>query len=332
MSKPKQILNDPKKSVNEFISGLLLQYPNRLQKLQNHNVVLASKPPCDGNAVQLLSGGGSGHEPSHAGWIGNGMLSGAICGGIFASPSVASILAAIRASAASMKENNGILLVVKNYTGDRLNFGMACEKANQEGILARMVVVADDCALERTKGITGARGVAGCVLVHKIAGAASVAGKSLDKIVDLVKEINGCMGTLGIALDSVTIPGAETVNDRLDDKTIEIGLGIHGEAGMKQSPLLTADEMAKEMIDTIRKYGRMDEDGNIVPLFEKGDRLCVLVNNLGGTSNFEMSILANACVKYLENDENGGKVTRLMVGSFMTSFDMHGASVTILNL
>lgn len=334
MSKPKQILNDPTKAVDEFISGLLLQYPNRLQKLQNHHVILAADPPCDGTAVQLLSGGGSGHEPSHAGWIGNGMLSGAICGGIFASPSVASILAAIRAAAASMKDNAGILLVVKNYTGDRLNFAMACEKANQEGILSRMVVVADDCALERTKGITGARGVAGCVLVHKIAGAASVAGKTLDEIVDIVGEVNGRMGTLGIALDSVTIPGAETVNNRLDDKTIEIGLGIHGEAGMKQSPLLTADEMAKEMIDTIRNYGRTNEDGKIVPLFEKGDSLCVMVNNLGGTSNFEMSILANACVKYLEDDANelGCKVTRLLVGSFMTSFDMHGVSVTILNL
>jgi dihydroxyacetone kinase len=262
------------------------------------------------------------------------MLSGAICGGIFASPSVASILAAIRAAAASMKANSGILLVVKNYTGDRLNFGMACEMANQEGISSRMVVVADDCALERTKGITGARGVAGCVLVHKIAGAASVAGKSLEEIVDIVDEVNGRMGTLGVALDSVTIPGAETVNNRLDDKTIEIGLGIHGEAGMKQSPLLTADEMAKEMIDTIRDFGRKNEDGKIVPLFEKGDTLCVLVNNLGGTSNFEMSILANACVKYLEDEANnlGCKVTRLLVGSFMTSFDMHGASVTILNL
>lgn len=332
MSKPKKIINDPTKSVEEFISGLLLQFPNRLQKLQNHNVVLAAKAPCDGTAVQLLSGGGSGHEPSHAGWIGDGMLSGAICGGIFASPSVASILAAIRAAAASMKDNAGILLVVKNYTGDRLNFGMACEKANQEGILTRMVVVADDCALERTKGITGARGVAGCVLVHKIAGAASVAGKSLDEIIGLVGEVNGRMGTLGVALDSVTIPGAETVNDRLDDKTIEIGLGIHGEAGMRQSPLLTADEMAKQMIDDIRKYGRTNEDDQIVPLFEKGDSLCIMVNNLGGTSNFEMSILANSCVKYLEGEAMGCKVTRVMVGSFMTSFDMHGASATILNL
>jgi triose/dihydroxyacetone kinase / FAD-AMP lyase (cyclizing) len=333
MSKPKQIINDPKQSVDEFIAGLLLQHPNRLQKLQNHHVVLATTPPSD--KVQLLSGGGSGHEPSHAGWIGPGMLSGAICGGIFASPSVASILAGIRAAAATQTNQAGILLVVKNYTGDRLNFGMACEMANQEGIPCRLVVVADDCALERTKGITGARGVAGTVLVHKIAGAAAVAGKSLDDIVSIVDHVNGRMGTLGIALDAVTIVGAETINNRLDDKTIEIGLGIHGEAGLKQSTLLTADEMAKEMITTIREFGRTvkqnDGSTNVVPLYEKGDELCVLVNNLGGTSNFEMSILANSCVKFLEKD-HGCKVTRLLVGAYMTSFDMHGASVTILNL
>ena len=145
--KPKQILNDPTKSVDEFISGLLLQYPNRLQKLRNHNVVLTSIPPCNGNVVQLLSGGGSGHEPSHAGWIGHGMLSGAICGNIFASPSVSSILAGIRAAAVTLNKDaaittTGILLIVKNYTGDRLNFGMACEKANQEGINCQLVVVA----------------------------------------------------------------------------------------------------------------------------------------------------------------------------------------------
>jgi len=339
MSKqPKQIINDPKKSVDEFISGLLLQYPNELQKLENNHVILTTKPPCEGNVVQLLSGGGSGHEPSHAGWIGHGMLSGAILGGIFASPSISSILAAIRATAVTLQhEDIGILLVVKNYTGDRLNFGMACEKANQEGIRCRMVVVADDCALERTKGITGARGVAGCVLVHKIAGAAAMAGKTLDEIVTVVDEVNSKLGTLGIALDSVTIPGSVTVNDRLDDKTIEIGLGIHGEAGIKQSSMLTANAMAKEMIDTIRNYGRttctVDDATTVVPLFEKGDSLCVLVNNLGGTSNFEMSILANACVKYLEDETTFGcKVTRLLVGSYMTSFDMHGASVTILNL
>lgn len=143
------------------------------------------------------------------------------------------------------------------------------------------------------------------------------------------------MGSLGVALDSVTIPGADAVNDRLDEKTIEIGLGIHGEAGMRQSPTLTADQTAQEMVSTIHKFGRVvvKDDGSeeIVPLFEKGDEVCVLVNNLGGTSNFEMSILARSCIKLLESSEYGVKATRVYVGSFMTSFNMHGASLTILN-
>lgn len=323
MAAPKKILNNPEDAVDEFISGMLLQYPNKLVKLQNHHVLL--NPSLKNDRVHLLSGGGSGHEPSHAGWIGEGMLSGAILGGIFASPSVAAVLAAIRAA-----NGNPVLLIVKNYTGDRLNFGMACEKANGEGIPCQMVVVADDVALPRLKGITGARGVAGTVLVHKVAGAAAAKGLELEKVAQLANLVSSRMGTLGVALDAVTVPGAATVNDRLDDATIEIGLGIHGEAGMRQSPLLSANEIAKEMISTIHSHGRM-VDGKIQSMMEKGDELCVLVNNLGGTSNFEMSILANAAVTILEN-EYGCKVTRLLVGSYMTSFDMHGASLTLLNL
>jgi len=338
MPKPKKIINNAEDSVSEFIDGLLLQYPNRLRKLQNHHVVLARNAAA-ADKVHLISGGGSGHEPSHAGWLdGNGMLSGAVCGGIFASPSVSSILAAIRAvvaAAAGTSNNKGVLLVIKNYTGDRLNFGMAAERAAQEGVLVDMVVVADDCALPRTKGITGARGVAGTVVVHKIAGAAAASGKSLQEVKAIADAVCRRMGTLGASLDSVTIPGADTVNDRLDEKTIEIGLGIHGEAGMRQSPLVSANELAKEMVSTIQKFGRVvskdGADDEIVPLFQKGDEVCVLVNNLGGTSNFEMSILARSCVRLLESDEYGVKAVRVMVGSLMTSFDMHGASLTVLN-
>jgi dihydroxyacetone kinase len=324
-NKPKKILNSPEAAVSEFISGLLLQYPNKLVKLENQDVILnANLNPAK---VQLLSGGGSGHEPSHAGWVGGGMLSGAIAGGMFASPSASAVLSAIRAVAS---DNGGVLLIVKNYTGDRLNFGMACEKANMEGIQCRMVVVADDVAIPRKKGITGARGVAGTVLVHKVAGAAAAKGYDLEKVVQCANMVTSRMGTLGVAIDAVTVPGAETVNDRLDAHTIEIGLGIHGEAGMRQSPLLTSNEIAKDMISEIQEYGKMD-GSEVVPMMQKGDELCVLVNNLGGTSNFEMSILANDAVKILENDY-GCKVTRLFVGSYMTSFDMHGASLTILNL
>lgn len=179
MVRPKKILNDDvTKAVDEYIDGLLYQYPNHYKRLANHPVVLlASHFAPTGNStnqVHILSGGGSGHEPSHAGWVGSGMLTGVVCGGIFASPSVTTILAAIRSVAlAPNGKNNDILLIVKNYTGDRLNFGMAAERANQEGIQTNMIVVADDCAIPRAKGITGARGVAGTVLIHKIAGAAA---------------------------------------------------------------------------------------------------------------------------------------------------------------
>ena len=165
-----------------------------------------------------------------------------------------------------------------------------------------------------------------------MAGGAAAAGKSLEEVANLARLVCRRMGTLGVALNSVTIPGSESVNDRLDEHTIEVGLGIHGEAGMRQSSLLSADDTAREMISTIQNYGRSDE-AEIVPMFAKGDDVAILVNNLGGTSNFEMSILARSCVKLLESEEEFGvQVKRVFVGSFMTSFDMHGASLTILNV
>ena len=182
---PKKFLNKPSDAVSEFISGLLLQYPNKLQKLANHDVVLSSSINYD--KVNILSGGGSGHEPAHAGYIGKGMLTGAIIGGIFASPSIASILAAIRAVTpdpnATVKQKGSCLLIVKNYTRDSLIFGMTCEMVNNEGRKGKTVVIADDAALKREKGVTGARGVAGKAFVHKIAGATAGSGASLDEVV-----------------------------------------------------------------------------------------------------------------------------------------------------
>mmetsp|Transcript_11759 Transcript_11759/g.25383 ORF Transcript_11759/g.25383 Transcript_11759/m.25383 type:complete len:618 (+) Transcript_11759:114-1967(+) len=344
MAKPKKFLNDPSNAVDEFIAGLLLQYPNHLRKLANHHVLLHSSFATqqksnhpNAKSVSLLSGGGSGHEPSHAGFIGRNMLSGAILGGIFASPSVSSILAAIRAvTLPTSQGGKGCLLIVKNYTGDRLNFGMACELANAEGLAVKMVVVADDCALERKKGITGARGVAGTVLVHKAAGGAAGEGMDLDAVVGVAEAVAEGVGSMGVALGAVTIPGAEEVNDRLADTNeegenmMEIGLGIHGEAGLRQCSLMSCNEIAEEMLKAVQNYGR-EVDSQIVPLYEAGDELLVLVNNLGGTSNFEMSLLARSLVSQLEK-EAGCKATRVLVGSFMTSFDMQGASVSILPL
>ena len=309
---PKKFLNDPNNAVEELINGLLLQYPNQLQKLQNHNVLLSSS--IDFDRVNVLSGGGSGHEPSHAGWISKyGMLTGAILGGIFASPSVSSILAAIRAVNLNKK---GVLLIVKNYTGDVLNFGMACERANSEGFPTKMLVVADDKALLADKGITGARGVAGTVFFHKILGTAASSGMSLDELMELGKSLQPKIGTMGVALDSVTIPGASTVNNRLDYKTMELGLGIHGEAGTRPSPVLSADDIAPLLVQ---------------PISPPSGDLVVMINNLGGTSNFELSILTQSIIKTLESSGNNNKVCRLYVGSYMTSFDMRGASLTIFS-
>lgn len=317
MSGVKKIINDPSESVSEFIEGLLYQYPNTLQKLENHNVVLAN-PLVPGAKVHLLSGGGSGHEPAHAGYIGKGMLSGGILGGIFASPAVSSILAAVRSVAPAEEENGGCLLIVKNYTGDRLNFGMACEMATAEKRKCRMIVVADDCAVPRNKGVTGARGVAGrfslllynplffqnikvryvqimltnrkfeyynflfvgTVFVHKICGAAAEKGMSLDEIATLGEYAASRIGSLGVALNAVTIPGASEANDRLASDKMEIGLGIHGEAGIRQCDLMSADAIAEEMLNTIQKFGYGPNEN--IQHVKEGDDVAILVNNLGG--------------------------------------------------
>jgi len=328
MTAPKKIINSASNSVSELIEGLLYTFPTTLQKLENHNVVLANPVPSD--KVCLISGGGSGHEPAHAGYIGEGMLAGAVLGGIFASPSVHQILAAIRAvTIPDSPENKGCLLIVKNYTGDRLNFGMACELALAEKRKCQMIVVSDDCAVPRNKGITGSRGVAGTVFVHKVAGAASQRGMSLEEVAELGAYTAGRIGSLGVALNAVTLPGATEINDRLTNGKMEIGLGIHGEAGIRQCDLMCADDIAKEMLDTIQKFG-YGPDENIKHIKE-GNEVAILVNNLGGLSNFEMAILTRSLVIYLEQSMKC-TVRRVYAGSYMTSFDMQGASVSVLCL
>lgn len=259
------------------------------------------------------------------------MLTGAVLGGIFASPSVHSILAAIRAVTTPDSDGSkGCLLIVKNYTGDRLNFGMACEIALAEKRNCKMIIVADDCAVPRNKGLTGSRGVAGTVLVHKIAGAAAQRGMSLDEVAELGAYAAGRIGSLGVALNAVTLPGASEVNDRLGDGKMEVGLGIHGEAGIRQCYIMCADDIAKEMLQTIQNFG-YGPDYKSIKHLKEGDQVAILVNNLGGLSNFEMAILTRSLVNYLENDMKC-VVRRVYAGSFMTSFDMQGASVSVLCL
>eukprot|EP00037_Helgoeca_nana_P030497 m.377545 g.377545 ORF g.377545 m.377545 type:complete len:239 (-) comp28206_c0_seq4:1591-2307(-) len=213
-----------------MVAGVLATTPS-LRKVVGHNVLVrADIETIRCTQVTLISGGGSGHEPAHAGYIGAGMLSAAVLGGMFASPSVGAILAAIRTC--TVRGAPGCLLIVKNYTGDRLNFGLALEKARADGLDVEMVVVADDCALPRDKGITGRRGVAGTVFVHKVAGAAAETGLPLDSVHAEAMSAADSVGTLGVALTTCTLPG-QPVSDRLSGSKIEIGLGIHGESGIR---------------------------------------------------------------------------------------------------
>jgi len=208
---------------------------------------------------------------------------------------------------------------------------MACEIANGEGRPCKMVVVADDCAIPRSKGETGARGVAGTIFVHKVARATAAAGKSLDELHAMASLCNSRIWSLGVALDAVTIPGATTMNNRLEGNKIEIGLGIHGEAGIRQSKMMSADEIAEEMVDTVHEFGYKPLNGSGIEKIAEGDNVALLVNNLGGTSNFELAILTRSIVLYLEKVVKC-KVTRIFVGALMTSFDMHGVSLSILSL
>lgn len=214
----KKLINSPSGVVPDAVEGLLLT-DSRIRRVANLNIVVR----CDIESakqkyVSIISGGGAGHEPAHAGFVGEGMLSGAIFGNVFASPSVSAILAAIRVCSGS----KGVLLIVKNYTGDKLNFGMAMEKARQEKINVKMVIVDDDCALPVGKGITGGRGVAGTVFVHKVAGAAAAAGLSLEEVHAEATNSVKLIGTLGVALTTCTIPGAPSSQRLSGPRTYEV--------------------------------------------------------------------------------------------------------------
>ncbi|CAI5462267.1 unnamed protein product [Closterium sp. Yama58-4] len=230
MSGAKKLINDPSDVVLEMIEGLVETYPN-LQYLDGFpdvKVVLrADVSRGTYEKVAIISGGGSGHEPAHAGFVGKGMLTAAVCGDVFASPSVNAVLMAIRAVTGPA----GCLLIVKSYTGDRLNFGLAAEQAKEEGFKVDMVVVGDDCALPPPRGIAGRRGLAGTVFVHKVAGAAAEEGKSLADVAAEARQVAGLVGTMGVGLSVCTVPGGFP-SDRLPATKMELGLGIVSGAEM----------------------------------------------------------------------------------------------------
>lgn len=325
----KKLINNPESCVPDMVEGMLLT--GSLKKVEGFNVVVRGDiEEIRKDRVTIISGGGSGHEPAHAGYIGKGMLSGAALGNVFASPSVATVLAAIR-SVASPK---GVLVIVKNYTGDRLNFGMAIEQARSEGILARMLVVEDDCALEPGKGITGGRGVCGTVFVHKVAGACAEDGMSLDEVHEAAGRVADAMGTMGVAVSPCTLPGAtatQAAAERLAGRTVEVGMGIHGEPGRETMDLpetQAADTLADIMLDAVLGKTTDAAAAGARLAVSKGDKVALMVNNLGATPALELLIVARRAAKALE--ERGLMLARAYVGSFMTSLDMGGVSMTVV--
>ncbi|KAM5570320.1 putative 3,4-dihydroxy-2-butanone kinase [Rosa sericea] len=317
----KKLINNPNDVVTEFIEGLVETYPG-LQYLDGFpQVKVVLRADVSGGTydkVAIISGGGSGHEPAHAGFVGEGMLTAAICGDVFASPPVDSILAGIRAVTGPM----GCLLIVTNYTGDRLNFGLAAEQAKSEGYKVETVIVGDDCALPPPRGIAGRRGLAGTILVHKIAGAAAATGISLAAVATEARRASEMVGTMGVALSVCTLPGQVTP-DRLGPGKMELGLGVHGEPGAAVADLQPVDVIVSHVLKQI-----LSPETNYVPI-TRGSRVVLMVNGLGATPAMELMITSGKAVPKLQL-EHGLAVDRVYTGSFMTSLDMAGFSISIM--
>jgi len=313
----KKLVNDPLRVVEEMIEGLLLS-DDRLTRIEGENVVLRRDHAelAASGRVAIISGGGAGHEPAHAGYVGQGMLTAAVVGAVFTSPSVDAVLAAIRAVAGPA----GVLLIIKNYTGDRLNFGLAAEIARADGIAVEMVVVRDDIALDDDGGAVGRRGIAGTVLVHKVAGAAAEAGLSLAEVKAEAEAACAGLVSMGLGLGACIVPAAGKRGFELGEDEVEYGLGIHGESGALRGRIAPADEMLDRLLD------RLIERGDI----GSADRVALLVNNLGGTAVQELGIVARHALMRLQ--KAGVAAEAALVGSFLTALEMPGCSVSLLKL
>lgn len=305
----KQFINTKETLVTEAIDGMLRTAGGRLARLDGYpHIKVVLRTDWDKSKVALVSGGGSGHEPSHAGFVGRGMLTAAVCGDVFASPSMDAVLAGILA----VTGKPGCLLIVKNYTGDRLNFGLAAERARAFGLKVRMVVVDDDVALP---DLPQARGVAGTLFVHKIAGALAEEGASLSEVAAAAERVIHGVVSIGMSLDTCTVPGSPKEN-RIEAGKAELGLGIHGEAGVEQVDYAGARDAMERVVERLSPHVR------------KG-RHAALLNNLGGATPLEMGVLAEELVR----SPLGASISH-MVGPapLMTSLDMQGFSVSLLPL
>ena len=312
----KKFINRPDNVVEEMLQGLAVLSPN-VTRLSGHKVMIrADADAVRDRQVAIISGGGSGHEPAHTGYIGSGMLSAAVAGEVFTSPDTDSVVAAIRAVAGKP----GALLVVKNYTGDRLNFGLAAEMACAEGIAVEMIIVDDDVALDGTPSVTGARGLAGTVFIHKLVGAAAAEGKTLAEVAAIGRAAVKSLATMGVSFSAGTSPTVGKPSFQLAEDEMELGLGIHGEPGVTRTRLQPADELTETLLTAILGHGS----------FSQVDRVALMINNLGATTEMELAIVARHAVFFLER--NRFIVERIYAGTFLSSLDMVGVSISVLGL
>ena len=310
----KKIINKPENVVTEMLDGLAYVHSDLVHRVEGFDVIARNERAA--GQVGLISGGGSGHEPAHAGFVGDGMLSAAIAGAVFTSPTPDQILEAIKEA----DQGAGVFMVVKNYSGDIMNFEMAQELAEMEGIEVASVVVDDDIAVENSLYTQGRRGVAGTIFVHKILGHAAREGKSLAEIKDLADKIVPNIHTIGLALSGATVPEVGKPGFVLAEDEIEYGIGIHGEPGYRKESMQPSRQLAEELT------------GKLLEAFEAkaGERYTLLINGMGATPLMEQYVFANDVASILA--DAGLDVVYRKLGNYMTSIDMAGLSLTLMKI
>ncbi|OUB93243.1 dihydroxyacetone kinase subunit DhaK [Bacillus thuringiensis serovar medellin] len=311
----KKFINNPEEVVRDMIDGMLFAHSDKLQNMPETNIIIRANSPFPGK-VAIVSGGGSGHEPAHMGFVGEGMLDAAVIGEIFTSPTPDQILKAIQ----KVDTGSGVLLIVKNYSGDIMNFEMAAEMAEAQGIPIATVIVNDDIAIDNSSHTMRRRGISGTIFVHKIAGAMAEKGASLKEVEDVANKVIANIRSMGMALKTCTIPGAGTVGYKIDENEVEVGIGIHGEPGTHRISMIAANKMAELLLEHILSDMQL----------KIGDKVAVMVNGLGGTPLMELYIL-NKMINIILN-KIGIDICKTYVGEYMTAIDMAGFSITLLKL
>ena len=311
----KKLINRPEDVVVESLQGVARAHPDLVRVNFDPNYVVRADAPVQGK-VGLVSGGGSGHEPMHGGFVGAGMLDAACPGEVFTSPTPDQMLEATKA----VDGGAGVVHIVKNYTGDVMNFEMAADLARQDGIDMEAVVIDDDVAVQDSLYTAGRRGVGATVLAEKICGAAAESGRSLKEVADLCRKVNTMGRSMGMALTSCTVPSAGEPTFELGDDEMEIGIGIHGEPGRERVPLAPAAEVVERLAEPVASDLELS----------RGDKVLAFVNSMGGTPLIELYIVYNELHKLLEG--RGVAITRNLIGPYITSLEMAGCSITLLRL